>query len=81
MTSIKHFLRLIQTISTQDFFMETEAMSFKMASVRQADCPELRAQVSQLEVDWSQLNSDLTKIQDQLHQVEYWQRLQVPPDE
>lgn len=64
----------------QDFFMETEAMSVKRASasreatrllhLREADCPRLRAQVAQLEVDWSQLTSDLSKIQDQLQQVQ-----------
>lgn len=69
----------------QDFFMETEAMSVKRASVsreatqllhlREADCSGLRAQVVQLEVDWSQLTSDLSKIQDQLQQVQYSQRV------
>ncbi|XP_040920395.1 nesprin-2 isoform X2 [Toxotes jaculatrix] len=58
--------------------MEVEAMSVQRASVcreaaqllhlREADCPGLRAQVAQLEASWSQLTSDLSKIQDQLHQ-------------
>ena len=67
----------------QDFSMETEAMSVKRASVskeatqllhlREADCPALRAQLEQLEVNWSRLTSDLCKIQDQLQQVQFSQ--------
>ncbi len=59
--------------------METEGMSVKKASVsreaaqllhlREADCPELRAQLAQLEVNWSKLTSDLSNIQDRLQQV------------
>ncbi len=65
----------------QDFSMETEAMSVQRASVsrettlllhlREADCPGLRAQQAQLEVSWSQLTSDLSKIQERLQQVQY----------
>ncbi|KAI3364132.1 hypothetical protein L3Q82_010949, partial [Scortum barcoo] len=61
-----------------DFSMETEAMSAQRASVsrevthllhlKEADCPGLRAQLDQLEVSWSQLDSDLSKIQDRLQQ-------------
>lgn len=71
--------------SAQDLFMETEAMSVKRTSVsrdatwllhhREADCSALRAKVTQLEVDWSQLTSDLSKTQDQLQQVKYSQRV------
>lgn len=59
--------------------METEGMSVRKASVskeaaqllhlREADCPELRAQLAQLEVNWSKLTSDLSNIQDRLQQV------------
>lgn len=65
--------------------MEIEAMSVQRASVsreatqllnlREADCPELRAQLAQLEVNWSQLTSDLSKIQERLQQVQYLQRV------
>lgn len=71
--------------SAQDLFMETETMSVKRASVsreangllhvREADCSTWRAKVTQLEVDWSQLTSDLSKTQDQLQQVKYSQRV------
>ncbi|KAM9339272.1 nesprin-2a [Symphorus nematophorus] len=67
-----HLIKLL------DFSMDTEAMSAKRASVskgatqllhlREADCPALRAQLAQLEVNWSQLTSDLCKIQDKLQQ-------------
>lgn len=69
----------------QDFSMETEAMSVQRASVSreatqllhlsEADCPGLRAQLAQLEVNWSQLTSDVSKIQDRLQQVHYSQRV------
>ena len=59
--------------------MEVEAASVRRASVSrdatrllhlsEADCPGLRAQVAQLEVNWSQLTSDLCRIQEQLQQV------------
>ncbi|GLD49701.1 nesprin-2-like protein [Lates japonicus] len=65
-------------IKLLDFSMEVEAMSVQRASVsraatqllhlREADCPRLRAQIAQLEVNWTQHTSDLSKIQDQLHQ-------------
>lgn len=68
----------------QDFSMEIEAMSVQRASVsreaarllhlREADCPGLRAQLAQLDDNWSQLTSDLSKIQDLLQQVQYRQR-------
>lgn len=61
--------------------MEVEAMSVQKGSVsregtrlihlREADSPVLRAQLAQLDVSWSQLTSDLSKIQDQLQQVQY----------
>lgn len=41
----------------------------RLLHLRDADCPGLRAQLAQLEVDWSQLTSDLSKIQDRLQQV------------
>ncbi len=60
--------------------METEGMSGKRASVsreatqllhlREADCPELRAQLAQLEVNWSKLTSDQSEMQDRLQQVQ-----------
>lgn len=65
--------------------MEVEAMSVHRASVskeaaqllhlREADCRGLRAQIAQLEVNWSQHTSDLSKIQDQLQEVRCLQRL------
>ncbi|XP_056219440.1 nesprin-2-like [Seriola aureovittata] len=61
-----------------DLSMEVEAMSVQRASVsreatqllhlREADCPGLRAQIAQLEVRWSQLTSDVSRLQEQLHQ-------------
>ncbi|XP_058468686.1 nesprin-2-like isoform X4 [Solea solea] len=63
-------------IELLDFSMEVEAMSVQRAAVsteatqlihlREADSP-VRAQVTQLEVDWSQLTCDLSKTQDQIH--------------
>ncbi|KAF1376843.1 hypothetical protein PFLUV_G00215650 [Perca fluviatilis] len=65
-------------IKLLDFSMEIEAMSVQRASVsreaarllhlREADCPGLRAQLAQLDGNWSQLTSDLSKIQDLLQQ-------------
>ncbi|XP_028252465.1 nesprin-2a isoform X3 [Parambassis ranga] len=65
-------------IKLLDFSMEMQAMSLKRASVskdatrllylREADCPGLRAELTQLEVSWNQLTSDMSKIQDQLQQ-------------
>ncbi|XP_041660769.1 nesprin-2 [Cheilinus undulatus] len=65
-------------IELLDFFMEVESMSVKRASVsqdasqllqmREADCPRLRAQLSQLDVNWSQLTTDQSKIHDRLQQ-------------
>uniref|UniRef100_UPI0037E98A37 nesprin-2a n=1 Tax=Semicossyphus pulcher TaxID=241346 RepID=UPI0037E98A37 len=65
-------------IELLDFSTEIESVSVKRASVsrdasqllhlREADCPGLRAQLTQLEVSWSQLTSDLSKIQDKLQQ-------------
>ncbi|XP_035851599.1 nesprin-2 [Sander lucioperca] len=65
-------------IKLLDFSMEIEAMSVQRASVsreaarllhlREADCPGLRAQLAQLDDNWSQLTSDLSKIQDLLQQ-------------
>ncbi|XP_034756192.1 nesprin-2-like [Etheostoma cragini] len=65
-------------IKLLDFSMEIEAMSMQRASVSreaarllhltEADCPGLRAQLAQLEGHWSQLTSDLSKIQDLLQQ-------------
>ncbi|XP_022621783.1 nesprin-1-like [Seriola dumerili] len=61
-----------------DLSMEVEAMSVQRASVsreatqllhlREADCPGLRAQIAQLEVRWSQLTSEVSRLQEQLHQ-------------
>ncbi|XP_045916269.1 nesprin-2 isoform X3 [Micropterus dolomieu] len=65
-------------IKLLDFSMELKAMSKPRTSVsreatqvlrlREADCPRLRAQLAKMEVNWSQLTSDLSKIQDQLQQ-------------
>ena len=67
--------------------MEAEAASVRRASVsreaarllhlREADCPGLRAQVAQLEVNWSRHTADLSKIQDQLQQVQCLERVFV----
>ncbi|XP_041832728.1 nesprin-2-like [Melanotaenia boesemani] len=61
-----------------DFSMEVEAMSVLRTSVSkdatqlihlmEADCPGLRAQLTQLEVSWNQITFDLSKIQDHLQQ-------------
>lgn len=42
----------------------------QLLHLREADCPGLRAQIAQLEVNWTRHTSDLSKIQDQLHQVQ-----------
>ncbi|XP_060907682.1 nesprin-2-like isoform X3 [Labrus mixtus] len=65
-------------IELLDFSMEVESQSVQRASVsrdasqllhlREADCPGLRAQLSQLDSSWSQLTSDLSKIQERLQQ-------------
>ncbi|KAK5852700.1 hypothetical protein PBY51_006550 [Eleginops maclovinus] len=65
-------------IKLLDFSMEMEAVSVQRASasreatqllhLREADCPGLRAQLTQLEGNWSQLTSDLSKIQERLQQ-------------
>ncbi|XP_062415634.1 nesprin-2-like isoform X4 [Pungitius pungitius] len=65
-------------ITLLDFSMEIEAMSVQRASasreatkllhLREADCPELRAQLVQLEGSWTQLTSDLSTVQDFLQQ-------------
>uniref|UniRef100_A0AAQ6IQR6 KASH domain-containing protein n=1 Tax=Anabas testudineus TaxID=64144 RepID=A0AAQ6IQR6_ANATE len=67
-----HLIKLL------DFSMDVEAMSAQKAAVsrdgtklihrREADCPRLRAQLTQLDVSWSQLSSNLSKIQEQLQQ-------------
>lgn len=74
-----HQSRDTHVFLTQDFSMETEAISVKRASVsreasrllnlREADCPRLRAQLTKMEVKWSQLTPNQTKIQEQLQQV------------
>uniref|UniRef100_A0AAZ1XTJ4 KASH domain-containing protein n=1 Tax=Oreochromis aureus TaxID=47969 RepID=A0AAZ1XTJ4_OREAU len=65
-------------IKLLDFSMEVERMSvLKMSAskdaaqllqLREADCPGLRTQLSQLENSWNQLTSDMSKTQDQLQQ-------------
>ncbi|XP_069017780.1 nesprin-2a isoform X4 [Embiotoca jacksoni] len=65
-------------IKLLDFSMEVEGMSPLKTSVvkdatrllhlREADCPELRTQLTQLENSWNQLTSDLSKTQDHLQQ-------------
>ncbi|XP_074540850.1 nesprin-2a [Halichoeres trimaculatus] len=76
-------------IELLDFFKEVESKSAQKASVsqdashllhlREADCPGLRAQLSQLDVSWSQLTSDLSKTQDVLQQclLEAWPPLKL----
>ena len=59
--------------------MEVEAASVRRTSVSrdatrllhlsEADCPGLRDQIAQLEVNWSRLTSDLCRTQEQLQQV------------
>ncbi|XP_054871829.1 nesprin-2 isoform X5 [Amphiprion ocellaris] len=61
-----------------DFSIQVEAMSVLKESVskdgtrllhlREADCPGLRTQLTQLEVSWNRLTSDQSKIQEQLQQ-------------
>ncbi|XP_034436669.1 nesprin-1-like [Hippoglossus hippoglossus] len=65
-------------IELLDVSMEVEAASVRRTSVSrdatrllhlsEADCPGLRAQIAQLEVNWSQLTSDLCRTQEQLQQ-------------
>lgn len=63
----------------QDFSVEVEAVSTQRTSacreatrlmnLRDADCPELRSQISQLEEAWNQLTSDLSVTQEQTQKV------------
>lgn len=64
----------------QDFFVEAEAVAVKMASLRAADW--LRARVSELEVDWSRVNSALSKLQELLQQrlLDRWPPVRILPD-
>ncbi|CAN9507959.1 unnamed protein product [Ophioblennius macclurei] len=65
-------------IQVLDFSVDVEAMSALRASalrnatqllhLREADCPELRTQLSQQETSWNRLTSDLGKTQDRLQQ-------------
>ncbi|KAM4521617.1 nesprin-2a isoform 3-T4 [Odontesthes bonariensis] len=65
-------------VTLLDFSMDMEAMSLLKMSVSkhatrllylmEADCPGLRTQLTQLEVSWNQLSSDLSKMQDHLQQ-------------
>ena len=73
--------------------MDMEAMSLLKMSVSkhaaqllylmEADCPGLRTQLTQLEVSWNQLTSDLSEIQDHLQQVQHFkmQSLDLLQDE
>ncbi|XP_039874015.1 nesprin-2 isoform X3 [Simochromis diagramma] len=65
-------------IKLLDFSMEVERMSVlktsaskdaaQLLQLREADCPGLRTQLTQLENSWNQLTSDMSKTQDQLQQ-------------
>lgn len=57
--------------------MEADAVAVKMASLRAADWP--RAQVSELEVDWSRVTSALSNLQEQLQRrlLDEWPPLQL----
>lgn len=65
-------------IELLDFSMETESMSVKRESasrgasqllhLTEGDCPGLRAQLAQLEVDWGRLTSELSKTRERLQQ-------------
>ncbi|XP_014270043.3 nesprin-2a isoform X9 [Maylandia zebra] len=65
-------------IKLLDFSMEVERMSVlktsaskdaaQLLQLREADCPGLRIQLTQLENSWNQLTSDMSKTQDQLQQ-------------
>ncbi|XP_008295519.1 nesprin-2-like [Stegastes partitus] len=65
-------------IKLLDLSMQVEAMSVLKASVskdgtkllhlQEADCPALRSQLTQLEVSWNTLTSDLSKKREQLQQ-------------
>ncbi|XP_062293145.1 nesprin-2 isoform X5 [Scomber scombrus] len=79
-------------IKLLDFSIEMDSMSIQRTSVskhatqlrhlREADCPKLGAHLSQLEVNWLQLTSDLSKIQDQLQQklLPAWPPVQLLSD-
>lgn len=41
----------------------------QLFNLREDDCSALRAEVDQMEADWSKLTSDLSNIQEQLQQV------------
>lgn len=59
--------------------MEAEAVAAKMASLRAADW--LRAQVSELEVDWSRVTSALSKLQELLQRrlLDEWPPVKLLP--
>lgn len=59
--------------------MEADAVAGKMASLRAADWP--RAQVSELEVDWSRVTSALSKLQEQLQRrlLDEWPPVKLVP--
>ncbi|XP_026174095.1 nesprin-2a isoform X2 [Mastacembelus armatus] len=81
-----HLIKLL------DLSMEVEAMSVQRASLskavtqlnhlREAGCGGVRAQLTQLDDSWSQLSSDLSKIQDKLQQplLAAWPPLELLSD-
>ncbi|XP_068433248.1 nesprin-2a [Clinocottus analis] len=79
-------------IELLDFYVEIEAMSVQRASasreatkllhLREADCPGLRAQLTQQEGSWTRLTSDLSSVQDRLQQrlLAAWPPVKLLPD-
>lgn len=51
----------------------------RLIHLRELDSPRLRARLAQLDVSWSRLTSDLSKIQEQLQQVQDLARVRPRP--
>lgn len=54
-------------MSTKEASASREAA--RLLHLRQDDCSALRAQLVQMQADWSKLTSDLSSTQEQLQQV------------
>ncbi|CAM9096806.1 unnamed protein product [Lampetra planeri] len=60
------FTRDVETLSAQRSSVSRAAA--RLLHLTEAECPGLRAHLAEMEVNWSRLTSDLSKIQDQLQQ-------------
>lgn len=52
----------------------------QLFNLRENDCSALRAEVAQMEADWSKLTSDLSNVQEKLQQVHQSQTLFIVTD-